>query len=111
MHSRFLVTEGLKIFEIEIVNDLTIKLVIAFILCESVRSSTGTRHGFFGYKRYTYHLRYLYRVGRGLRDADTGMLAHVWQDQWVHCQHVVLCFTPFRQQLVWRILTIRGYTS
>lgn len=85
MHSRFSVTEGLKIFEIEIVNDLTIKLVLAFILFEFVPSSTGTRHGFFGCELYVYHLRYLYRVGRGLRYADTGMLAHVWQDQWVHC--------------------------
>ena len=85
MHNRFSVTEGLKLLKIEIVNDLTDKLVLAFILSESVYASTGTRHGFFGCKRYIYHLRYLYPVGRGLQNADTGMLAHVWQDQWVHC--------------------------
>ena len=60
MHSRLLVTEDLKILEVETVNDLTIKLVPAVILCRFVRLSAWIKHGLVGSKRYVYDLGCLY---------------------------------------------------
>lgn len=80
-------------------------------MCKSVRLQTGRKYGLVDFKRYTYDLGHLYRAGRGFGVADTGMLAHARQDRWTHCQHVVPCFTPFRQQLECLILFMRDHTS
>jgi hypothetical protein len=56
MHSRLLVTESLKSFEVEVVNDLTIELVPAIILCIFVRLSTQTQQELVGFQRYIYDL-------------------------------------------------------
>lgn len=52
MHRRLSVTEGLKSFEVEIVNDLAIKNVSAVIMYTFLRLSIRTKQCKVGFKRY-----------------------------------------------------------